>query len=558
VDFFITHVIAEDKDSARESVERAYSTGIFNMECRIMVNDSIRWIAAQGKVFRDEHGQPIRMMGTIEDITEHKEEQLAKEHYAAIIASSDDAIYSMDLDGIITSWNDAAARIYGYSRDEIIGKPNALLIPKSHLDEEGTVIQMLMAGGRTEHYETIRLTKPGNLISVSLTASAINDKSGKIVGISKIARDITEQKLAKDAVRSQAELLNLSHDTIMVRDLDGTIRYWNHGAEEMYGFTQQEVIGQISHNLLKTVFPKSLADLEQEILENGRWEGELTRYTKDGRNVVVSSRHSLKRDEQGMPIAVLEINNDISERKKAEQKQLALAEELKRSNTELQQFASVASHDLQEPLRGVTSCLEIIEDTCKDKLDDEDKELFRHAVDGASRMHTLIDDLLSLSRVTTKGRLSRPVDLSTVVERVLENLKFSIKECGATITRDTLPVIGADSTQLNQLFQNLISNAIKFRGSKLPQIHIKAERQDGNWLFAVCDNGIGFEQAYMDKIFLPFQRLHNRGKYPGNGIGLAICKKIVERHGGNIWAESEPGVGTTFYFTMRDQQGNDD
>ena len=343
-----------------------------------------------------------------------------------------------NLDGTIISWNDAATRLFGYSKDEAIGQLNSIIIPVDRLDEEVAVVQgLLTRGGRTEHYETIRQAKCGNLIPVSLTISPIIDQSGTIIGTSKITRDITESK-------------------------------------------------------------------------------------------------------------------------DAEQMQLALSEELKRSNDELQQFASVASHDLQEPLRGVAGCLEIIEETYKGKLDDKIDKLIRHAIDGAMRMHALIDDLLVLSRVTTKEMTIQPADLSMVLDRALENLEVPIKERQATITRDDLPVLVGDTTHLIQLFQNLISNAIKFCANRPLQIHVGAKSEDGHWLFSVRDNGIGFEQEYTDRIFLPFKRLHTADKYPGTGIGLAICKRIVERHGGKIWAESEIDKGSTFYFTISGQKGTHD
>ena len=230
--------------------------------------------------------------------------------------------------------------------------------------------------------------------------------------------------------------------------------------------------------------------------------------------------------------------------------------ELTRSNAELGMFAYVASHDLQEPLRMVGSYLQLVDTRYREKLDAEAREFIEYAVDGAKRMQVLINDLLAFSRIGTQGQAFQPADCEAVLQTAMRNLQLAIRESGAQITHDPLPTLMGDATQLAQLFQNLIGNALKFRREESPEIHIRAGLKDGIWCLSVRDNGIGIEAKYFDRIFVVFQRLHGRVAYPGTGIGLAICKKIVERHGGTIWVESEFGKGSTFHFTIPEKARN--
>jgi light-regulated signal transduction histidine kinase (bacteriophytochrome) len=249
---------------------------------------------------------------------------------------------------------------------------------------------------------------------------------------------------------------------------------------------------------------------------------------------------------------------DVSERKRAEEALAQSLDELQRSNRELEEFAYVASHDLQEPLRAVGGCVQVLQRRYKDQLDDRAEELIRHAVEGSGRMQNLINDLLQYSRVGTRGKPLEPTNTNRVLDDVMRSIRPVIEESGAEIHRDELPQVMADSSQLGQVFQNLITNALKFRGEGTPEITIGAQHHTGEeghapeWVFHVRDNGIGIAPEYSERIFVMFQRLHTRAEYPGTGIGLAICKKIIERHGGRIWLESEVGQGTTFFFSLPD------
>jgi signal transduction histidine kinase len=229
--------------------------------------------------------------------------------------------------------------------------------------------------------------------------------------------------------------------------------------------------------------------------------------------------------------------------------------ELTRSNADLAQFAYVASHDLQEPLRMVSSFMQLIEQRYKDKLDTAGTEFINYAVDGANRMQTMISDLLTFSRVGTRGKPFEPIDCEVILDETLTNLQMAIEDSQAIITRDPLPTVMADDTQMVQLFQNLIGNAIKFRRQEQLRVHISAQAKEEEWVFSVRDNGTGIDPQYAERIFVIFQRLHSKEEYPGTGIGLAVCKRVLERHGGKIWVESQPGQGSTFYFTIPKRGG---
>ncbi len=241
---------------------------------------------------------------------------------------------------------------------------------------------------------------------------------------------------------------------------------------------------------------------------------------------------------------------ELDERRRAEQRMAQYADELAHSNAELEQFAYVASHDLQEPLRMVASFTQLLARRYQGKLDQNADEFIGFAVDGANRMQQLINDLLAYSRVGTRGKTPAPTDLTEVLKDAEANLHQAIGESGAVITHDPLPVVSGDQVQLIQLFQNLLANSIKFRSGEAPRIHVSAQAREEGWLLSVQDNGIGIAPEHQERIFAIFQRLHGRGEYAGTGIGLALCKKIVERHGGHIWMESAPGRGTTFYFNI--------
>ena len=284
--------------------------------------------------------------------------------------------------------------------------------------------------------------------------------------------------------------------------------------------------------------------------EDGSFESSFRVVWPDGTVRDLSARAKAYPGVDGKPERTTGVFWDITERKRAEERLRQLMVELERSNKELELFAYVASHDLQEPLRMVSSYTQLLERRYSDKLDDDAREFIGYAVDGANRMQRLINDLLEFSRLSTRGRPLVPIDIAEVLGVVRANLSIAIEDADALVTNDDSPWVVADAGQMGQLFQNLIGNAIKFRNGARPHVHVSALESDAHWQFSVHDNGIGIEPEYFERIFVIFQRLHTKDDYPGTGIGLALCKRIVERHGGKIWVESKPHEGSTFYFTI--------
>ena len=336
---------------------------------------------------------------------------------------------------------------------------------------------------------------------------------------------------------------------------DGKFQFTNSQFYVETGFSQAEMLGRDSLTLVHPEDKEMVRESAIQMLRGERTGPYEFRVIRKGDEVrwILGTTTSM-RYHGGR--AALGYYMDITERKDIEEQLALQAEELTRSNSELEQFAYVASHDLQEPLRMVTSYVQLLADRYLDKLDKDADEFIDFAVDGAKRMQVLINDLLEYSRIATEGRAFEPVECDAIVDHAVANLEVAIEENGAEVSRDGLPTVMADTTQLTQLFQNLIGNAIKFRGERSPRVHVSAQpRPDDSWVFSVRDNGIGIAPDHHERIFNVFQRLHGRGQYAGTGIGLAICKKIVERHHGSIWVESKPGKWTTFSLTIPKLRG---
>jgi PAS domain S-box-containing protein len=376
------------------------------------------------------------------------------------------------------------------------------------------------------------------------------------------SRDELEREVAERT--QQASLLNLTHDTIFVRDMNDIITYWNRGAQELYGWTAEEAIGKHTHEFLKTDFPVPIDKVRAELLHAGRWEGELQKTKADGTRVVVASRWSLRRDQQGRPAAILETNNDITERNRREREIRGLNEELgKRSgeleaiNKELEAFAYSVSHDLRAPIRHIAGFTELLQKNAASALNDKSQRHMAMILESAKRMGNLIDDLLAFSRIGRAETHMTMVSLQQLVQEALSEIAQETEGRNIVWRVGKLPACYGDRSMLRLALVNLISNAVKFTRTR-PQAEIEIastnHKQDQIGMF-IRDNGVGFDMKYVNKLFGVFQRLHAPEAFEGTGIGLATVQRIVHRHGGRVWAEGLLDKGATFYFSLSKSQG---
>jgi len=518
-----------------------------NMSLLVTIANQAAVVLEQAKLFQAVQDYSLRLEA---QITERKKAERAlresEEKYRLLAETARDIILTHDMDGNITYFNKAGFKISGYSKAELKKLHITQIIPDSQLNHLKNRHNKRAAGDdRVYRYEVEMINKQARLIPLEVISSLLT-KDKKPVGVLILARDITDRKQAEQALRESEERFRTIAEAtpvplLITRVSDGVMLFANRQFCLQHGVPLQQIIGQKVPDLYYN--PEDRERLLKKLSAEGTLKSiELqSKRLEDGRPfwASVSAQFITYNGEKAVLGAFVDISN-----------RLEMEESLRRSNAELEQFAYVASHDLQEPLRMVISYLQLLERRTKDKLDGEALEFIDYAVDGAIRMKGLINDLLAYSRVGTHGQASEPVACNQVLNQVLANLQLAIKENDATITHGPLPVVTGDARQLAQLFQNLISNALKFHNINRPTVHIDAQKQSDKWCFSVADNGIGIEEEFLKKIFVIFRRLHTSSQYPGTGIGLAICKKIIERHGGEIWVESRPGQGSTFYFTL--------
>ncbi|MCE6991063.1 PAS domain S-box protein [Dyadobacter sp. CY323] len=515
----------------------------------------------------------------IRDITERKLEENAllesEERFRLMVEGVQDySIYMLDVDGNIVTWNEGGQKLTGYTADEIIGKHFSVFYNSNDLSNNKPAIELDTARtvGKYEE-EGWRMKKNGSLFWASVVLTALFNDENKLIGFSKVTKDLTEQSIEAATIRQNEERFRMLVEqvtdyAIFMLDEKGRIISWNEGAKRIKGYELQEVTGKYFSIFYpeEEIFNGKPAYELKIARQVGKYEEEGWRIRKDGSrfwaNVVITAVYNPDR----VLVGFSKVTRDLTERKKAEQiarensekyRQIAremevINTELSRTNNDLEQFTSIVSHDLQEPLRTVKSFLYLINDRIEKGRIGDIGTYVNKSILAANRMKELIENVLNYSQVS-KGQLKTSnLTLNELFDHVLLNLKGTLDTTQAIISVERLDrdaVVG-DKVQLTQLFQNLISNAIKFTNGRQPIIRLACTVKDGTTLYSVSDNGIGMDADSTSKIFDPFRRLHEARNYPGAGMGLAICKKVVERHQGRIWVESQPGNGSTFYFTL--------
>ncbi len=489
------------------------------------------------------------IMASIRDTTERRKTEA---RFRSLLDSAPDAMVISNKDGVIELTNRQAERLFGYARAEMVGQRVDMLIPQS-LREDYALDERSFMDGDFERKMGLGLElqarrKDGSEFPVEISFSPLEGPNG--ISMTAAIRDIAERR--KSEIRFRA-LLESAPDAMVIVDRNGLIVLANFQTQRIFGYTRMELVGQPVEILVPSELQGRHRERRTHFFETPRQREmglglDLMAVRKDGTQFPVEISLSPLEGMDGTSVTAA--IRDISERKLAAQQLAEKMTELRQSNEALEQFAHIASHDLQEPLRMVASYTQLLSKRYKGRLDADADEFIHFAVDGTQRMKRLIEDLLLYSRAGRGAPAATKIGCEDAVREAIGNLGAAIADRGAQVTWDALPAVAAVELHLVQIFQNLIGNAIKYCGERTPHIHIAAKATETEWIFSVADNGIGIEPRYFDRIFVIFQRLHGRGEYEGTGIGLAICKRILQQQGGRIWVESEPGIGSTFYFSL--------
>jgi PAS domain S-box-containing protein len=591
--------------SARPIIEKAFQRTIdcgepYDLELEfITAKGNKRWVHTMGRASRED-GKTRMVAGTFQDITARKQaedelrtyrlhlEELveqrtaelqksnealacevenrkgveaalrsANEHLDSLFNYANAPIIVWDSEYRITRFNHAFELLTGKCADDVLGKSLEMLFPSDRVAASMVLIRKALEGERWESVEINIQHLDGTVRTLLWNSATVYAPDAK-TPVATIAQgyDITERKRAEGALRESEDRFRATFEQAAVGiaqvGLDGRWLRVNQRLCDIVGYTREELLRFTFQDITHPDdLDSDLAFFRQVLAgEISTYSMEKRYYRKDRSLVWVNLTVGVVRDEEGTPQYFVSVVEDIAKRKQAEESLSTVMLDLERSNKDLEQFAYVASHDLQEPLRKVASFTQLLAERYADRLDADARQFIAYAVDGAHRMQRLINDLLAYSRVGTRGVRFAPVNCETVFAYAVANLEVAIKESGAVVTRDALPTVTGDEVQLVQLFQNLIGNGIKFHGVAPPCVHVSVTRQEKEWIFQVRDNGIGIDPQYFDRLFVIFQRLHAMAQYPGTGIGLAISKKVVERHGGRIWVESEPERGASFFFSI--------
>jgi len=503
--------------------------------------------------------------------------QQSQQQLENIIGSAMDGIITVDEEQRIVLFNASAEEMFGCDAAHALGQPLEHFIPPRFRENHAAHVQQFGQTGATKRSmgalgSLWALRSDGREFQIEASISQTTAAGKKLFTV--ILRNVTDRLQAERSLREQAQLLDLA--PVLVRDLENRIVLWTRGAEELYGIPASQAMGKISHELFATRFPRPLGEIEKELMETGRWSGELLHRKADGSTITVASVWVLDHDAQGKPARILVASSDITERKRAEERLAAQAEalladkreirklndeleqrvqqrtaQLEAANKELEAFTYSVSHDLRAPLRHISGFSKILTEEFGPRLPREAQRHLERIQDGTRRMGQLVDELLNLARVGRHSVARQGTELSALVEEVVTLLKPEFAERRVEWQIGKLPYVECDAVLMRQVFQNLLANALKFTRPR-PQavIEIGHRQENGDATVYVRDNGVGFNMKYVDKLFGVFQRLHRAEDFEGTGIGLATVQRIIQKHGGRVWAEAEPDKGATFFFTL--------
>ncbi len=484
----------------------------------------------------------------------HRNADSSRARMRAVISTAADGIITIDQKGTIESFNAAATQMFGYSEREAIGMNIKSMMPSPHREHHDEYIESFLHTGTSRIIGRVRetegLRRDGALFPIDLNVSVVESRRRR--SFTGLVRDVSRRKESENELSKLSAAVEQNPSIVVITDVHGTIEYVNSSFVAVTGYTKEEALGRNPRILKSSQTSEGIYRSLWETISKGEvWRGEFLNRKKNGELYWESGSISPVRNAKGQVTHYLAVKQDITQRKKADQQLREQNISLANKNRELDEFTYVASHDLQEPLRKLVSFSTLLKTDIGGDLPEKAATDIKFITDSAKRMEALVQDLLQLSRSGRSDMKRESIPLNECADHALESLSTAIEEAEAVIERDDLPDVVADRTLMTQLFQNLIGNALKYRSpDRTPVIRITVESSETGWLFGVRDNGIGMESQYVEQIFAPFKRLHGRGEYKGTGIGLAICRKVVDRHGGRIWAESVFGEGSHFKFTL--------
>lgn len=498
-------------------------------------------------------------------------------HLEAILRTSPEAIIGKNRDGTITSWNRGAEEMFGYRADEVIGTTGRLLVPPDRTGEEARLLDRAVRGEHIERFETVRQRKDGSLIDVAVWLTPIRDPAGRVAGISKIARDITEKNRAQQRFQSMLnELRDIKaaldeHSIVAITDARGRITYVNDKFCAISKYAREELLGQ-DHRIINSGYhPKEFFRNLWTTIGSGKvWHGEIRNRAKDGSHYWVDTTIFPRLNEAGHPVQYVAIRTDITQRKADEEELKQFARELEEKNKELETIVYSVSHDLRSPLVNVQGFSKQLTRACdkiqaavtaapdgkvattelKQPLEVSIPQSLRFINAGVTKMEMLLAGLLRYSRLGRVALSIRPLDMNALLAEITAAMKYQIEQAKADVAVEQLPACLGDSAQTNQVFANLIDNALKYRDPARPlRVTVTGRVEDGQSIYAVADNGIGMATQHQAKAFEIFHRL-NPEATPGEGLGLTIAQRVLERQKGRIWVESAEGVGSTFFVSL--------